>query len=908
MKSSVFRYLLIGFLTLLSSVIQAVSLLPIDDALSVEAKMVDAETVKLHWRVAEGYFLFRSKQQTRSNTIEVQIANEVLPKGRILQDSFFGDLPILEGDFDSVLHLSNGAKSATTLELKLSYKGCKDIENCYPHREKIIRIDLPEPSVATQAENDTPSAPEITRIAYIDDNEFLDPEVAFTLKTRMDKPNQLQITWHIVKGYYLYKDKMGFELSNTAAHLGDIQWPEAVTISDPYFGDVLVYKQDVEIVVPLQNTQGMTAVMLKSTYQGCADEGLCYPPLEREDIIELAAASIPVEVEAEADDDIGLRLANLGKGGFNADKTALSDTLSTGTDDEFIDPDLAFRLSGDWSQTDRVQMIWQITDGYYLYRHSLKFTLADGRIISNADIPQGTVKQDPHFGEVETYHHQLVVDVPLAAAEQGKPLSIEVEYQGCADAGLCYPPMQKTIELTPPVGGSISTSSEMAVVPDNSQLLSEQDQIADFLNNNSLFWIILSFFGFGLLLSLTPCVFPMIPILSGIIVGQGKDITTAKAFSISLTYVLAMAMTYTLVGLVAGLLGANVQAALQVPWVLWSFFFVFVLLSLSMFGFYNLQLPSSWQSKLNDLSNRQSGGTLIGAGIMGFLSALIVGPCVAAPLAGALIYISQTHDALLGALALFSLSMGMGVPLLIIGTSAGQFLPKAGMWMEKVKYVFGVMLLAVGVWMLERILPVPVIMVMYAALLIGSAIYMGALDSLHDCANGWRKLWKGFGLFLLIYGAALFIGALSGGNSYLQPLRGIAASNTTSDMAHEITASKHALPFKMIKGEAGLQAALDAAKGKKVMLDFYADWCVSCKEMDALTFSNAKVQAALKDTIVLQADVTDNDDLDKALMKRFSIFGPPAILFFNEEGQEQKHLRLVGFEAADSFLLHLEKR
>jgi thiol:disulfide interchange protein DsbD len=428
------------------------------------------------------------------------------------------------------------------------------------------------------------------------------------------------------------------------------------------------------------------------------------------------------------------------------------------------------------------------------------------------------------------------------------------------------------------------------------EAVSEQDQIANTLKQGDTWITLLVFFGAGLLLALTPCVFPMIPILMGIIVGQGENQTVRSSFILSLVYVLAMALTYTVVGILVGLSGENIQAWFQNPWIISSFVAIFIALSFSMFGFYELQMPASIQSKLTEISNSQQGGTLAGVAIMGLLSALIVGPCVTAPLVGALIYIAETGDAVLGGLALFSLSMGMGTPLLAIGASAGKVLPKAGPWMDAVKAVFGVLLLALGIWMLERVAPAALTMALWAALLIVSAVYMSAIDSLPEGASGWRKLWKGTGLLLLVYGIVLIIGLAAGGRDVFNPLKGLSVGGSHSEQASH-------LAFKQIKGVEGLDAALAEAKaqGKTVMLDFYADWCISCKEMEAFTFTDPAVQAALADTVLLQADVTPNDEKDKALYKRFGIIGPPSIMFFDAQGTERKNYRVVGFMPADEF-------
>ncbi|MCW9013610.1 MAG: protein-disulfide reductase DsbD [Gammaproteobacteria bacterium] len=582
----------------------------------------------------------------------------------------------------------------------------------------------------------------------------------------------------------------------------------------------------------------------------------------------------------------------------------LSDGMGGGAD-EILEPDQAFQLS---TRSENGQFIatWKIADGHYLYRDKTKITPTDGSNFKTGAVnkDQGELKHDEFFGEIYVYHHQAQASLPITSAKDGvKNASFKVKYQGCSEiSGICYPPITKTVTLDiSPFGSAVAATTGNQTM--TNEPVSEQDQIAASLSSGSAILTILSFFGFGLLLAFTPCIFPMIPILSSIIVGQGKEITTGKAFTLSLVYVLAMAVTYTAAGVFAGLFGENIQAAFQNPWILGSFAGVFVLLSLSMFGFYDLQMPNFIQSRLTEVSNKQQGGSLTGVAIMGFLSALIVGPCVAAPLAGALIYIGQTGDAVLGGTALFALSMGMGAPLVAIGTSAGKLLPRAGAWMDAVKAVFGVMMLGVAIWMLERILPESITLMLWAILLIASSIYMGALEGLKAESTGWTKFWKGMGLVLFIYGILLMIGSAAGSKDMMQPLKGLAATSS-----HGTAQAEH-LNFKNIKGIAGLNKALDAAKAenKTVMLDFYADWCVSCKEMEKFTFSDPGVQDALKNTVLLQADVTPNDELDKELYKHFGIIGPPAIIFYDTDGNEKRNYRVVGYVPAEKFSVHVKQ-
>jgi thiol:disulfide interchange protein DsbD len=485
-----------------------------------------------------------------------------------------------------------------------------------------------------------------------------------------------------------------------------------------------------------------------------------------------------------------------------------------------------------------------------------------------------------------------MVDVPLLRTHStAQTVTLKASFQGCAERGVCYPPMTQSVELALPVG---KVSTPVKVTP----VLSEQDQIVDSLKHDSFAMTLLSFFGFGLLLSMTPCIFPMIPILSGIIVGHGNHITTTRAFLLSLSYVVASAVTYTVFGILAALFGENLQTLFQQPWIVGLFSAVFVLLSLSMFGFYNLQLPNSIQTKLHNSSVRHQDGSLWGAAIMGALSSLIVGPCVAAPLAGALIFIGQTGDAVLGGSALFALGLGMGVPLLLLGTSAGKLLPRAGNWMNATKAVFGVVMLAVAVWMLSRVLPPTVTMLLWAMLLILPSIYLSAIDPLPEHVSGWRKLWKGVGLMMLAYGVLLLIGVSMGNSNPLKPLQGF-------DMNTAQTAEQ-GIVFQHIRADE-LDAKLKQAHadGKKVMLDFYADWCISCKEMEAYTFSDAKVKQALNDFVLLQVDVTENSAADKALLEKFKLIGPPAILFFGVDQQEHPEHRVIGYQDVDTFLASL---
>ncbi|UCV13326.1 protein-disulfide reductase DsbD [Dechloromonas denitrificans] len=560
---------------------------------------------------------------------------------------------------------------------------------------------------------------------------------------------------------------------------------------------------------------------------------------------------------------------------------------------EFLDPAVAFKPTARAIDGQTVEISFEIAKGYYLYRDKFRFSIeAEGATAGNPVLPKGKEKNDENFGKVEVYYKSAVVRLPVERSVSGAlPIKLNVTSQGCADAGVCYPPQTQALNLTLPDPGS-APATIAAVDGDESGTIAATLKNAGFLANLAFFFLA------GLGLSLTPCVFPMIPILSGIIAGQGHRISRSRGFALSLAYVLGMAVTYSAVGIAAGLTGTLLSTALQNPWVLGGFATVFVILSFSMFGFYELQLPTALQSKLSEESGHLQGGRGIGVFIMGALSALIVGPCVAAPLAGALLYIGQTGDAVLGGMALFLMALGMGVPLLIVGLSAGTLLPKAGAWMEAVKKSFGVLLLATAVWLVSPVIPAVAQMLAWAALLIIPAIFLHALDPLPPHAKGWHRFWKGIGIVMLLTGAALLIGALAGNRDPLQPLAGL--------RGQALAAESPKLAFEKVSSVSELEQAVRAA-GKPVMLDFYADWCVSCKEMERFTFADPGVQAQLAGFKLLKADVTANTADDKALLARFGLFGPPGILFFDATGKEIKTIRVVGFQDTAAFLQSLSK-
>ncbi len=569
-------------------------------------------------------------------------------------------------------------------------------------------------------------------------------------------------------------------------------------------------------------------------------------------------------------------------------------------DSEFLPPREAFQVVALPAAADKISVQFLIQPGYYVYRHRLSFDIdtASGEQLARLGtpvIPDGKEKEDEFFGLQQVYYDYLEVAVPVSrAAGESLELPLIVGLQGCADAGLCYPPEKRRMTVVLPAtasdGGAFfadapSSAAGLDAKDNAGFFVSEQDRLAALIRDGALGWVLITFFGLGLLLAFTPCVLPMVPILSGIIAGQGT-ISTSRAFVLSLSYVLGMAVVNTLAGVAAAAAGQQVQALFQQPWIISVFAGLFVLFALSMFGLFTIQLPSALQSRLSDVSNRQRAGTLGGVAVMGGLSALIVSACVAPPLFAALAVMAQTGDVWRGGSALFVMSLGMGTPLLIIGTSAGRLLPKAGAWMETVKKFFGVLMLGVAAWMLERITPPGASLLLWAIPLIAASVLLLQIRS--RALAAW--LARGGGALAAAWAGLLIVGFFMGGRDPLAPLPQLATPVST-------------LEFRKIKTVADLdrEVAAAAAEGRPVMLDFYADWCVSCKEMERDTFTDDEVQAALSDAVLLKADVTANDADDQALLQRFEIFGPPTIAFWDRSGAERANFRVVGFMPPEDF-------
>lgn len=581
----------------------------------------------------------------------------------------------------------------------------------------------------------------------------------------------------------------------------------------------------------------------------------------------------------------------------------------------FLQPEEAFKPKISLIDDNTVGIEIELGKNIYIYKDKLK--IEDANLKDGIDFASVSMA-DPidHEGE-KVFENSPAIRIKLTKSADligSQTIGVKLSYQGCSSAGLCYEPMETTLNiplnadklisdstassplLKAPAAKSVSAES---VAPQKEVKTSETDQIANVIEGGSIWFIIFSFFGFGLLLALTPCVFPMIPIISSVIMAQGTGLGTKRAFWLSVVYVLSMAVAYTIAGILAGLFGANLQAAFQTPWIITLFALIFVVLAMSMFDLFELQIPNAIQSKITKISGSQSG--VIGIAIMGFLSALIVGPCVAAPLAGALIYIGQTGDAFLGGVALFSLSIGMGIPLIAIGTSAGKFMPRPGVWMDNIKSIFGVMLIGISIWMISRILDENISMMLWGSLAVFVAINIGALEQIRGrCIRCQRANKKALGIIILLYGMSLLLGGMAGATNALHPLDpflpakgGVAVTQESHKQFVKITSLEE------------LDAILAENKGKKVLVDFYADWCTACKEFESKTFSDETVKTAMDQYVLVQVDLTANDDAAKAISSKFGIFGPPAILFFDETGTRQKSADIVGFKEPQEFIKHL---
>jgi len=691
------------------------------------------------------------------------------------------------------------------------------------------------------------------QVLALGEDEYLQPEDAFQYTATADERN-VTVEWRATKGYYLYKKRMGLSAATPGVTVGESVYPKGETHKDEYFGEQEVFRGTFKVSAPLSGAKPGDTVALKLKWQGCADAGLCYPPSVWDANVKVVAATADVEPSLTGEE-------------------------------EYLDVDQAFALTGDALAANNIQLNWRIADGYYLYKKRITVEPTGAtKTIGALVLPKGESHSDEYFGEQEVYRQSVDANFSLPPSD-AKDVEVKVTYQGCADAGLCYPPETKTISVSledapPAIAGATPAAGEF---------VSEQDSYAEKIKNGNLALVLLSFFGAGLLLAFTPCVLPMVPILSGIIAGSGENVTTRRSFMLSLAYVLGMAFTYTAAGIAAGAIGQgfNLQATFNQPWIVALFSLLFVVLAASMLGLFTIEMPGFIQTRLSNTSNQQQAGTYLGVGVMGSLSALIVSACVAPPLIAALTVISQTGDVVRGGAALFVMSIGMGTPLLLVGASAGKLLPRAGAWMDTVKNLFGVLFLGVAAWMLARIVPGWASMIIWAVpALVLAWVLWGARAKSAPGKNLSRALAVASG----IYGVVLLAGAGLGSTNPLAPIPQLAAKQTH-------------LEFKRFKTVADLEreVAAAAASGRAVMVDFYADWCVSCIEMEHKSFTDPGVQAALANVLLLQADVTKNDDEDKALYVHFGIVGPPTIAFYGADGKERRNFRVVGFMKAAEF-------
>ncbi|MCY7355544.1 MAG: protein-disulfide reductase DsbD [Lysobacter sp.] len=779
----------------------------------------------------------------------------------------------------------------------------------------------------------------------IDEKDLLPVDDAFALSASATARDRIEIRWKIADGYYLYRHRISVQSTSAAFKAAALALPGGEKHTDEFFGNVETYRDRLTATLPGVAGAAANAVTLKIKYQGCADLGICYPPQTR-----TLTVALPGARDMGANDNSVAAPGNI-LGGNTA--SSLFGAAPGGRSERLpLPPEQAFAFEAIADGGNQLLLRFTPARGYYLYRDrtTLKLDAGDGIALERPRWPKGQAHRDEHFGQVVVYFDQVEVPVALRRTViDARNATLTATFQGCQNDGICYPPMTRkvlvsvpagSISATPSVAGAASaastgatsaattigaetnnqtpiaidataddsslaaeaaptprrkspwgTKSRPASEPTSGVALAEDSRIAASLSGSGRWLALLSFFGFGLLLAFTPCVLPMIPILSGLIAGRGERIGARLAFSLSFVYVLANAVVFTIAGVIAGLLGANLQVAFQTPWVIVAFAALFVALSLSMFGLYELPLPARWRARMGEITDKQSGGSWAGVAAMGALSALIVGPCVAPPLAAAVLYIGQTRDPVFGGAALFLLAMGMGAPLLAFGIAAGRGLPTSGPWMMAVQRVFGFIFVGLAIWMLSRVLPATATLALYGLLALAAAAWLLSLAK-PSTGDGVRWTARFAGAVLAVIGIAELFGALAGGRDPLQPLAGVIGEEGES----------RELEFRMIKsvGDLDREVAAAHAAGKPLLFDFYADWCVSCKEMEKYTFTQPVVHAALDGFVLLKADVTANDEIDQALMQRFNIIGPPATLFF-VDGVERRELRLFGYEKAELF-------
>jgi thiol:disulfide interchange protein DsbD len=740
------------------------------------------------------------------------------------------------------------------------------------------------------------------------EEELLEPDLAFVLSTRVIDAHTLEASWKIAPGYYMYRDKFKFEALDSAITLKPAVIPAGKKKSDPLFGEVETYIQAVKIRLPIERRgDGTLTARIKISAQGCNEPiGVCYPPLIKEVGFTLPAITTAALKTTTASPNATGPIKSL---------KDLARTIDPGNrEQEAVDPEKAFTVTV-ISQGNALLARIDIADCCYLYRDKTRIALtaADGAALpagvslGTYKLPAGKVKLDPFIGKTEIYQKGFDVRLPVeGVAGKNLDLALRLTYQGCSEKGvsICYPPATKIFRVTSQAG-LLSVVPETGIAAVGSALKSPAGPTPS--DARTLILAMLAAFGAGLLLTFTPCVLPMIPILSSVIVRSG-DITISKLRGglLSYTYVLGTAVTYTLGGALAGATGDQLQSYFQNPWAIGTFSTILLLLALSMFGLYEVQMPGFVQSRLHFHTHKIKGGNFIGVFVLGLVSALIVGACVSPVLISVLGAAIVAKDPVLGAGIMFALAHGQGMILVALGVGAGFLLPKAGHWMDRVKYVFGVMLIAVAIYLLGYLPQVPV-MLLWAALFIITAVYLGATQSLPKDANGWQFLWKGLGTVFLIWGALALLGGLTGSRDILNPLP-LSGGLTVGVPVQASTQPTHL--FERVTSVKQFDAKLAEAKaaGKPVLLDYYATWCTDCVRMEQATFTQARVRQELQRFVLVQIDVTDpNDPEAKAIKSRFGVFGPPAMLFFASDGTERRTLRTYGFRGPDEFIALLRQ-
>ena len=724
--------------------------------------------------------------------------------------------------------------------------------------------------------------------AYVpaqESEELLEPERAFAFSAKVVSADQIAVTWQIAPGYYMYADKFHFESDPQGVALGEITFPPTKIKRDEFFGDVEILEGSAQIMLELERTAEDTGqVNLTARGQGCNEPvGVCYPPMTHTLALNLLTPS-------------GTAQQPLASTHVNS-VTDLRQLLGVATNEpEFLDVDEAFHLDIKANGPQTLSAHFTIAPGYYLYQDKLSFLSVGNPALADYNLPGGKTKHDPYFGDVAIYSADFAVDLALARGAGSKEMRVDASYQGCAEKGICYPPVSKsfTIALGQLISDAVAATPTAAPVPESAD---------DTISGSALAGYLGVAFGTGLLLSFTPCVLPLIPILLGSVVGQSGG-GRLRGATLSVVYVLGTTVTYAAIGAVAGATGDQLQAYFQNIWAIGTIALILALMALSMFGLYNVQLPSALQSRLS-ASSQRLGGSASMIFVLGALSALIVGACVS-PLLISVLSIAILHgDPWLGAALMSALALGMGVILIAAGAGAGYLIPRNGLWMERVKQIFGVMLLGVAIYLLGAVPDVPVLL-LWAALFIITAVYLGATRALPQQASGWQILFKGMGTVLLVWGVLAMIGGFSGNRNILAPVslesfgnRGLLQSEATITTAH----------FTQIDSLSTLGNALKSANasGHKVLLDFYADWCTDCIRMEESTFRDPGVTAALADYRLLQVDITDPDDpKTSAIKKRYGVFGPPAMLFFNANGDENTAQRLYGYTGPQAFVALLK--